>query len=97
MIVLLYPVRSQLLPYYLQFYLSCVAEHCSPANQSAASELLRPVSSGVQTFSTDTSETPAGQPLNKLAATLQVAYSKLLNVAIVRKFITIDFTDFWGG
>ena len=57
---------------FFQFYLSCIKGHCSPANVSAASELLRPVSSGIQSFSTDTSESPAGQPLDKLGAKLQV-------------------------
>ena len=57
---------------WLQFYLSCIGDHCSAAVKSAASVLLRPVSSGSQTFPPDKSEFPVGEPIDKLAAKLQV-------------------------
>ena len=55
-----------------QFYISCVGSHCSPAVKSASSILLRPLSGGSQTFSPTSSEYPAGMPIDKLAAQIQV-------------------------
>ena len=55
-----------------QFYISCVGSDCSPAVTSASSILLRPLSGGSQTFSPTPSEYPAGMPIDKLAAQIQV-------------------------
>ena len=57
---------------FMQFYLSAIPEHLSARVQSAAVPYIRPVSQGQQVFTPDTAEFPAGQPMTKLTAKLQV-------------------------
>ena len=70
-------VWSKSLSFSQQFYLSSIPDHLSPTVESAAAPYIRPISQGQQAFTPDASEFPAGQPMTKLTAKLQVNGKRL--------------------
>ena len=59
----------------LQFYVAALGDRASPQVRSAADPLIRPVSSGSQSYETKPENYPVTQPMTKLAAKLQVQRS----------------------
>ena len=67
----------------LQFYLACIVDDVSPRVKSAAVPYKRPISQGMQTYSTLPSNYPVTQPMPKLSSALQVRGQCLTHLDLV--------------
>lgn len=65
--------KSLALSLFYKFYLTVLGDKASARVKSAAEPFIRPVSSGTQSYDTQTSEYPLTKPMTKLAAKLQTS------------------------